>query len=248
VLVGVVALGALAARRRDRTTASAVAIALVLVATAALVAATRPLERQIASVYSFRWFTVAGLVAWLALGLAATRALRPGVAADDASHTRPALAGSGRRSWGHVAGGIAAVALVAVAVVAADGRIGAKDTWPFAPADRLGDEVVAATEPGARYVLDPSGQFDIAFSPALAWRLREAGRHPVLHGNRGDAFGERYKPTGERCAGRIVLQDRLADLPAGGRRIGRAPLRDAPGNEPFVWLVLSPDRSRAGLC
>ena len=64
------------------------------------------------------------------------------------------------------------------------------------PARTLGREVVAATEPGGRYLVGRSGRWDLAFSPVIEHELRKAGRHPVAIGTRIDVLGAQYAADG----------------------------------------------------
>lgn len=226
VLVALAAVAGLAVRRGDRLVWTGALVAAALVAAMVLVAWSMPVERVLAVAYSFRWFAFVGIVTWLVVGLGVGRALgRAGRV--------PAAP-----SWG-AAALVVVVALVAVLPLA---TTGAFDRWSYAPADRLGDELVAATGPGGTYLLANDGPFVVAFVPALAWRLREAGRNPVLLGDAADAFGDDYAPSGRSCEGIVVLLAGDAPVPAGGRALVTVEVLDAPDSLPTrATLVLTPD-------
>lgn len=204
-------VGVLALRARDRLVVSLVAVAGALVAGMVATALTIPLDRGLVAGYTFRWFTIASFVVWLAIGLGLWRlvvgpAWRTRAAAGSSAVARrlpspPVLA------TGAVLLGLAALALPW------------KDQFDFSydPGRALGTVVVDATEPGGTYLVGRSGRWDLGFTPVVGHELRKAGRHPVMMRTRIEAFGEHYAPRGVRCDGVVVLQE-PGDVPEPGAR------------------------------
>lgn len=245
VLLGIVALVAL--RVRDRTLLAAAATGLAALAAMVAVAATLPLDRGLVTGYSFLWFRIAGLYAWLVLGLAgwrwlvapswAARADRGSVGAQRAptSAARPI-----RPAWLVLAASIATVGLF----------LPDHDptAWTYRPADQLGDRLQAATRPGARYMIGPTGPYDGAFTSAMVWRLRTSGREPVLPAKRVHSYGGHYAGTGLRCAGIISLQPPGAPVRTGTKVVATVALPGAPGLSSPVRLDIAPDTRPGGSC
>jgi hypothetical protein len=242
-------VGVLAVRARDRLVASLVAVAGALVAGMVATALTIPLDRGLVAGYTFRWFTIASFVVWLAIGLGLWRLLvvpawrtRPAAGPIDAPSEPPAsiarLTSPLVLSAGAVVLGFAALALPW------------KDQFAFSyePGRELGSVVVDATERGGTYLVGRSGRWDLSFTPVVGHELRKAGRHPVMMRTRIQAFGEHYAPRGERCDGVIVLQE-PGDVP----EPGAVPLAEIEvpdsgylGDRMLVSMV--PDDSPDGQC
>lgn len=221
-------VGVLAVRGRDRLLASLVAVAGALVAGMVATALTIPLDRGLVAGYTFRWFTIASFVVWLAIGLGLWRHLLV-----PAWRTRPnrTVSGAGGASSPlvHRLTSPPVLAVGAIVLGLAALSLPWKDQFAFSyePGRELGSVVVGATEPGGTYLVGRSGRWDLGFTPVVGHELRKAGRHPVMMRTRIQAFGEHYAPSGVRCDGVIVLQE-PGDVPEPGAR----PLAeiDVPGS------------------
>ncbi len=219
VLAALVAVTVGAWRRRDRPVLALGATALGLLAAVAVVTAIVPAERAIVVGYSLWWASVVGVMVWLALGWGLARAWAPARAlpragAADRPVARPVLAV------------VAAGALVLVATTTGSDSI----AWSYEPATALGDAAVAATEPGGRYEVN-AVDFGTVMPAALAYRLRRAGRDPVVPGPVGSATGDAYTARGEPCDGILSV------VPVGG---------DASGGEVLVVVDVEPPDRPAG--
>jgi hypothetical protein len=243
-------VGLLAVRAHDRLVATLVAVASALVAGMVATAFTIPLDRGLVAGYTFRWFTIASFVVWLAIGLGIWRLLLV-----PTWRTRPSAAGAvdpagpPRRSTRWLGSPVvwsAGALLLGVAALA----LPWKDQFAFSyePGRELGAVVVDATEPGGTYLVGRSGRWDLGFTPVVGHELRKAGRHPVMMRTRIQAFGEHYAPRGERCDGVIVLQE-PGDAPdPGARRLAEI---DVPGSGYLgdrMIVSLAPDDSADGQC
>lgn len=238
-LVAVAAAGWWSLAHRDRTVFGGVVVVVVALVGMAVVSATLPAERAVSVGYSFRWFTLGGLLLWLVVGLAAARAGRAWVAARGhrSVGARPAP------RWG--AGGAVAVAAVVVGLA-----IPVHDpvAWAYAPSKALSGALLRATRPGGRYLVARTGPYAISLAPALAYQLRAHGRHLVLAGAQLDAFGTQYGPTGHHCDGEVVLAPTTGTRAPGARVLRVVHLHHAPPVPATLRLELAPDRSRRGDC
>ena len=109
--------------------------------------------------------------------------------------------------------------------------------------------MVGATNPGETYLVAQPGHFDLAFTPAIAWRLRTSGRNVVLLHPHDKAFGSAYAVRGNRrCDGLLRLDDPGAPVPPGARVVGSVDIVDGPGLPPSMRLSILPDASPTGRC
>ena len=234
LLVGAVVV---AARRRDGSALRLAAVAGVLLAALVVVAASLPLRNALVAGYTFRWFALAGLVAWLFAGWVAVR------------HVVPA---SVRSRFEHTVDSTPAWPFVLAALVVTGGlAVPTPDSaaWAYRPADRVGDLIEGATRPGGTYLVAQPGRYDIAFTPAIAHRLRTTGRHPVLMNPHAEAFGEQYAVRGDRrCDGLILLDEPGVPVARGARVVGTVAIPGGPDLPPTVRLSILPDRSPTGRC
>jgi hypothetical protein len=246
VLGLLVLVGVLAVRARDRLVASLVAVAGALVSGMVATAVTIPLDRGLVAGYTFRWFTIASFVVWLAIGLGLWRLVvapawrtRPGASSGrwsaDAWSTRPARAA--------LAGAAVLLGLAALALPWKD-----QFAFSYDPGRELGAVVVDATEPGGTYLVGRSGRWDLSFTPVVGHELRKAGRHPVMMRTRIEAFGSHHAPRGERCDGVIVLQE-PGDVPEpGARRLAEIDVEDAGYLGSRIIVSIVADDSADGQC
>ncbi|MCU1356069.1 MAG: hypothetical protein JWM89_1487 [Acidimicrobiales bacterium] len=257
LLAVVVALAAVlvsAVRRRDRIVVTGAAAVVAALIGAVAVAASLPLDRGLVAGYSFEWFRIAGLLAWLIIGLGLARS----IATSSMFATRPALWWSERFGASASARPARPAPLVplVVSVVMSVVVLGVglalprhdPTAWSYRPARQLGDALVRATEPGKRYLVGETGAYDVAFSPVIVWRLRTSGRIVIPVTKRVPAYGDGYRASGHRCAGVVVLQAPGTALPPGARRVADVRLADAPGLPDGVRLALAPDTSAHGAC
>ncbi|MEA2272013.1 MAG: hypothetical protein QOI98_721, partial [Solirubrobacteraceae bacterium] len=186
LLAALVAALALALRRGERDLAAGLALALALCAAVATVTARSPTEHDLFSTigYTLWWAAVAGMFAWVVLGWAAIRLLRPRWRLEA---LRPAL----------MVAGVAAVAAIGVAVSAAE-RPDPRHR-NYRPVGRLLDRVRDAVPPGpAVRVEGPSPGQGLAAGPAvdvvaaIAYELRRGGVELVTDDVIG--IGHRYDP------------------------------------------------------
>lgn len=189
VVLGVAAIAVVHARRRDRSVVAGAAVALVLVPALWTIVAIFPVDRALAAGYSFRWFVPAGLLGWLVLGWGVGR-LGDGVARIPARVSDAAVIAT-------LAVGLVVAVAVAVQPYAQQERLHST----YAAATALGDPLEAATRPGGRYRLAPSGVFRYSLEPAMVARLRHDGRNPVIGDDRVMFWGDRYRAKGVRCDG-----------------------------------------------
>ncbi|MBX3287375.1 MAG: hypothetical protein KF703_18655 [Actinobacteria bacterium] len=235
-------VGVLAVRARDRLVASAVAVAAALVAGMVATALTIPLDRGLVAGYTFRWFTIASFVVWLAIGLGLWR-----LVLEPAWRTRPG-AGTEATRWPVASPAVLAVGAVLLGVVAL--ALPWRDQFAFSydPGRALGRVVVDATEPGGTYLVGRSGRWDLGFTPVVGHELRKAGRHPVMMRTRIEAFGEHHAPTGVRCDGVIVLQE-PGDVPEpGARRLAEIDVPDSGYLGDRIIVSMAADDSADGQC
>ena len=193
-------------------------VALVLLAAVAATASRFPRNDVLVAFYAFKWFAIAGLFVWIIAALAVGETVgkrwwaagRPNAGADPAESVRPPAATvvAGLLACTLV-GGLLAFALPGTDVAAS----------AYEPAEQIGDAVVAATEPGGRYLIGQSGPYDIGFTSVLGYRLRSSGRIPVTSGAVVNALGEAYRLSGRRCDGIIVLQPSAESVPVNGRTL-----------------------------
>lgn len=224
-------------RRRDGSIVRLAALAWSLLAAVVVVAAIIPLRNALVAGYTFRWFAVASLVAWWVVAAAVARHLVP-------ADRRTAMAdAAARRPWWPLA--VAGLVLVAGLLVPTPDST----AWSYRPAHDLGDLVVGATEPGGTYLVAQPGHFDLAFTPAIAWRLRTSGRNVVLLHPHDKAFGSTYAVRGDRrCDGLLRLDDPGAPVPSGARVVGSVDIVDGPDLPPSMRLSILPDTSPTGRC
>lgn len=203
VVIGVIGLGVVHLRRRDRSVVAGLAVAVALMPAVWIIVAIFPWDRAVAAGYSFRWFVPAGLLAWLVLGW--------GVGRLD----RVVVPWSPRVANGLAAAALAVGLVVAVAVAREPFDDQDRHHITYAAANALGDPLDAATREGGRYRLEPSGVFRYTLEPAMAARLRRNGRHPVIGDDRVMFWGERYRASGVRCDGVIQILSPDVELPGG---------------------------------
>jgi hypothetical protein len=230
-----VCLAAMAAVRRDRTVVAGTLVAAAGLGAAAWVAASMPADRAISVGYTFRWFTLAGLVAWLVVGLGLARL----------------LAGIGRRRTGGdvapawfspiraIRPAAVSVGLASAVAVASVALVPLRDpvAWAYRPARTLGDAAISGTRAGRPYRVEQSGPYVVSLVPVVAYRLRAADRRVVLGRLGIDAFGEAYAPSGRRCAGELVVAP--VDAPhRAGSRVLAVVAADAPGRPGRARLEL----------
>ncbi|MEO6629770.1 MAG: hypothetical protein ABIP03_14530, partial [Aquihabitans sp.] len=221
-------------RSRERSLVAGTAVVAVLLAGVLFVAGNLPLERALVAGYSFRWFAVAGLFAWLMVGLVVARETGLSARVGGARWLQsPAL----------VAIGAVMLCVVGLTLPTPDSV-----AWSYRPAKQVSDLIESATRPGGRYLIARTGQFDIAFTPALAWRLRTTGRHPILRLPHTEAFGDAYQPSGERCDALIALIPPTEPPVADAQVLGTVLLPGAPSLPPSMRLQLTPDTSPHGQC
>lgn len=84
------------------------------------------------------------------------------------------------------------------------------------------------------------GHFDLAFTPAIAWRLRTSGRNVVLLHPHDKAFGSvQTRVRGNRrCDGLLRLDDPGAPAPPGARVVGSVDIVDGPDLPPSMRLSI----------
>ncbi len=236
----VLALGAVlvhAIRTGDRVVAGGAATAATATVAMVVVAASLPLDRGLVVGYSFQWFRIAGLFVWLLLGLAAARWLpRRWARHGDMVARRGAAA----VVVGAVSVGVFVLGLTLPRVDPIDAL--------YEPAARLGDRLVAATVPSGTYSVRTSGPFELAFLPALVWRLRSEGRDPIVRADWERSFGDGYGRTGRRCDGIVILQSATDPLPARARVVTTVGMTEAVGLPPRARLALVPDTDPGGSC
>jgi hypothetical protein len=229
------ALGALlvlAARRRERELAAGLAAAFALcVAVAAVPARTASEHGLFATIdYTLWWASIAGMFAWVVLGWAAVRLLRP---APRLAALRPALAVA-------AIGAVAAVGAVVAALERPDPR-----HRRYAPIDRLVERVHEAVPPGPTVRVEgPPPALGLAAAPvvdvtaAVAYELRRHGVDLVTDDVIG--IGHRYD-TGARRQRRVVrVAPERPDATPPGRVIARAALPGARPPADRVVVTLSP--------
>lgn len=224
------AIAAMALRRGARDVLVGAAIGLGLTVAVLATASKLPLDRLIVAPYSLRWVVTAGMIPWLVAALAIGRF---GVL----------------RRWTPPRGIPPAFGVAAVAVVAAASLLVSRTdhaAWMIEPARIAGEDLVAATLPGDRIRIG-NGEYEIVMTPALAWSLRESGRHPVMIRNFRVGTGEVYGKEGVRCDGEVVLRRADEPPPEGGRVISTLDYEqpDAP-QEVVVYLL--DDTSPHGRC
>ncbi|HYI61940.1 MAG TPA: hypothetical protein VEW93_09070 [Acidimicrobiales bacterium] len=247
LLLVLVALAALAARRRDRSTPVAAGLLVAMGLGAWAAAAQTPDDLRILTIsYSLRWLVAWGLLVWLVAGLAGVRAVvearAPGADAHQAGQGRSRSRTVALPPWVGPAGLVAAMAVAVVVAVATPTDDFERSL--YRPFDRLGDAVVAEVEPGRPYLVDAVGLLEGEVAPAMTYRIRRAGGAPVLAGAVGEATGTAYVPTGARCAAVFTfLPGRAgAPIPPGGRVLVAV---TTPANSAIqvdgVTAVLRPD-------
>jgi hypothetical protein len=229
VLGSVAVVGVVGWRRRDRAVVTLAALVLAVAPTVWWIVSAFPVDRALASGYSFRWFVVAGMLAWLAGGWGLVR-LWGAPAAAELPARAPAF-------------GVGLV-LVAAAVVGAqaartphESRERLESTYDAA--GDLGDALDAATTEGGRYRVAPSGVFRYTLDPALTARLRWTGRNPVLGDERVVNWGQRYAADGVPCDGVIRVLGPGDQLP-GGTVVGTTSML-VNGELVEARLALAPD-------
>ena len=221
-------------RRRDRSLVAGCAVVAVLLGGVLFVAANLPLSRAMVAGYSFRWFALAGLFAWLMVGLVVARETGLAARARGIGWLRsPVLAATGAL----------ALCVVGLTLPAPDSV-----AWSYRPAQQVSDLIESGTKPGGRYLIARTGRFDIAFTPALAWRLRTTGRNPIMRPPHTEAFGDAYRPSGQRCDALIALVPPSEPPVADAQVLGTVLLPGAPAQPPSMRLQLTPDTSRNGQC
>lgn len=243
-LVTVLALAALvgatvvAFRKRDRTMVRLAAVVSVLVGALVVVGASLPIRNALVAGYTFRWFALAGLLAWLLVGTVVMRHLVPARGRSESdTPASPAL------RWLPLALAVA-VALFGLLVPVRDSA-----AWSYRPARDVGDVILDATERGGVYLIAQPGRYDIAFTPAIAWRLRTSGRQPVVLNPHAEAFGEQYAVQGNRrCSGLILLDEPGAPVARGAKVVGTVAIPNGPDLPPTVRVSLMADMSPAGRC
>ena len=236
----------LAVRRRDRVVIAGGATAFALLIGMAGVAFTLPLDRGLVVGYAFEWFRIAGLFVWLLVGLGigrawlATRPERARSASTVGSvAAHPELAAVRPITVGLL--GVSGLAVVAVGLML---PLHDPSAWTYAPGHKLDAVVDAGTRPGGRYLVGPNA-YDVAFSPAVVWRLRTTGRYPYVSEQKVAAWGDGYRPTGRRCAGIVTLLKPDEPLPRGGRSLADIAIPNGPELPPSMRVVLAPDPGRS---
>ncbi len=217
-LLAVVGLGVwlcrLARRLGDRRLLAGLSAAGALVVGMIATAFAIPLDRALVAGYTFRWFVIGSAFCWLVLGIGVARywlvpAWRARAGAGPAAPVdHPSEGDRPGRAERWLVGRVPLIAAIAGVAAMAALLLPWKDQFAFSyvPADRLAALAVDNTEPGGTYLVAQSGQWDLGFTPVVAWALRTNGRHPVVAGTRIEALGEQYAPQGRRCDGRFVLQ------------------------------------------
>ncbi|QXC62755.1 hypothetical protein KSP35_08195 [Aquihabitans sp. G128] len=232
-----------AIRRRDRSVSSGAVVALLLGLGVFATAQAFPRRDLVVALYAFRWFAIAGLVAWLVVALPVARAVGPMAAA----HGGGALRAVDRLRAGPLGRPVALLGLALVAVLVAAWSV------PPAPTDddgsrlarSVGDAVVAGTERGERYQFGRSGRYDLQLTSVVGERLLLAGRQPVATGGAREAMGPSHRPVGRRCAGLVLLQPASSVVPTGGRTLLLVTAPGRPAGESRVRVVLAPDPGRS---
>jgi hypothetical protein len=231
------AAAVIAVRRRDGSSIRLAGVAGVLLVALLIVAASLPLRSALVAGYTFRWFALAGLITWLAVARVAARHLVP-----EPSRRRLADLGAAHPAWPLAVAGLVVVG--GLLVPTPDSA-----AWSYRPAEQVGDLVEGATRPGGTYLVAQPGRFDIAFTPAIAYRLRTTGRHPVLRNPHAEAFGEQYAVRGDRhCDGLILLDEPGVAVAEGAVVVGTVAIPDGPDLPPTMRLSILPDRSPTGRC
>lgn len=197
VVVGLLAVAAVGAVRRDREiVVPSVLVLAVLAAGVVTFSATPQGARGLSIVYVTWWFVPLGMLAWVVLGWTALR-VRPKGAWAPARPlaARPRLLGST----------IGACAVVIAALALTTPMEGPDDPlYPVATA--AAEAVLAEVRPGQRYLIEESGMLGFQLAPYLAYEMRRAGAHPVIGGPDGLNAGDEYRPRGEACAAVVGIR------------------------------------------
>lgn len=240
VVVGLIVFGARGLRARQRETWVPIGLVLVAVGAGFVTASRTPADvRVLTTIYTLRWLIPIGLLAWCVLGLAVAR--WPGVGRDHGGRVRSAPPVV-------TAGVLALVAAMAVFSVAMPERDFERPL--YGPLHQMGDDLVAATQPGQRYLIEVPGLVEGEVAPALVYQLRRAGVDPVAAGDRGRVTGSEYRPAGRPCAGVVRVVPSSGEDEAGPNASGTVLGRyEVPGDAPIpvrrLTVTLSPAAGRS---
>ncbi len=223
VVVGLIAVAARAARRRDVEVALGPALVVAVLGAGLAAVWLTPGAQFLVLTYTTWWLVPVGMLAWVLLGWGVLR---------ERAVPWPERAAP-------VALAVAGVVLVAVAVLA---PARAEPEEPIhAQARTVGDAVAARVTAGGRYRVESTGTTPSELVAATAYRVRRAGARPVVAGNDGIGAGHRYVPVGRRCRAVVTLGRRGAPVPPGAEVLAEVvvPAHDEPAHT--VWVAMGPD-------
>jgi hypothetical protein len=224
VLLGVLAVASLRARRRD--VAAAAVLALALMVSLFAVTASSPNHGPLFAVISYTiwWASPAGMFAWLVLGFGAATLL---LGADRLAALRArVVAGPGRVRGAAAAAGLVTVAVIGALVAAGENRNRLEPL--FKPARAVADRVRAGTPRGATVLITGDrGEIAVDLQSAVAYAMRRSGLSFVVSSLPG--IGTRYDPARRPHDSVMTVTEHP---PPGSRVLVREELVNVPADAP----------------
>lgn len=188
--------------------------------------------------YTAWWGSVAGMFAWLTLGLGLTAA---------AGHRRTARK---RVSWpprerspSLAVTGLGMVAVIAIGAAVATSQPSERNQWAFDAARNSADRLVDKLDRSrAILVTGRTSNTNIQVLPALMYELRHRDVDVVVGPGWSRAMGPHYDGARQRHSETLVLTEGPSVAPGSGRIVARVPLPDSPlpEGERVLTLTLRP--------